>query len=65
MNSVLANIDLFAPSVEFTFKEQRRHGTPLGGCCTLTSILVIVYYTVSCCARIAQMDHISINYQQT
>ena len=60
--SFLSNIDLFAPSVKFTFKEKRRHGTALGGCCTLTTLLVISYYTVSSLVRIAQNPHYSVNY---
>ena len=62
--SVLRNIDVFAPSVEFTFKEKRRHGTALGGCCTLTVLLVMTYYIVSCLVRIAQMPHFAVNFVQ-
>ena len=57
MNQVLSNIDIFAASVEFTFKEKRRHGTALGGCCSVVSIFLIAFYSVSCLAQIIQHDH--------
>ena len=60
--SFLSNLDLFAPSVEFTFKEKRRHGTALGGCCTLTALLTVTYCTVSIFVRTFQMDHYKVNY---
>jgi hypothetical protein len=44
---ILSDIDIFAPSVNFTFKEKHRHGTVLGGCCTLISFLIIIMYIMS------------------
>ena len=57
MDQVLSNIDLFAPSVEFTFKEKRRHGTAIGGCCSLVATFIVAFYTVSSLSRIIQLEH--------
>jgi hypothetical protein len=47
VENILSGIDIFAPSVNFTFKEKHRHGTVLGGCCTLSSFLFIGLYIMS------------------
>ena len=47
VDKILSEIDIFAPSVNFTFKEKHRHGTVLGGCCTLSSVLFIGLYILS------------------
>jgi len=47
VENILSDIDIFAPSVNFTFKEKHRHGTAVGGCCTLFSIVFIVGYIMS------------------
>ena len=60
MNKVLAEYDAFAPSVEFTFKEKRRHGTPIGGCCTIAATFCIMYLSVSSLYRICHMSHYQI-----
>jgi len=56
MNAVLSNLDMFAPSVEFTFKEKRRHGTALGGCCSVLAVFIISFYTVTSLAHIILTD---------
>ena len=64
MNRVLESIDIFAPSVEFTFKEKRHHGTALGGFFSFLTIFIISYYSASSIAEIFQSEHYTVAQSQ-
>ena len=58
--SCLKQLDLIAPRVEITYREQRRQGTVLGGACSLIISLIILYYTASEVYRIESSFNFSL-----